>query len=242
MTQGVYRIVENSLAAKQVYRMVLEGETVAIRRPGQFVNIRLDGFYTRRPISVCDYDAHTFTLLYKVVGDSTEYMSGLAPGRELDILVGLGNGFDTGKSGDVPLILGGGLGAAPLYGLCGALLAEGKSPLVILGFNRAPEVLLADDFAALGADAILATADGSRGVKGFVIDAIAGREYTYFYACGPEPMLRAVNERAVGSGQFSFETRMGCGFGACMSCSCKTRFESKHICKDGPVFEREEIL
>lgn len=242
MIQGLYRIRENIPAAQGVYKMVLEGDTSAICAPGQFVNIRLDGFYTRRPISVCDYDSESITLMYKLAGEGTQYMSRLGRGCELDVLTGLGNGFDTSKSGPRPLLVGGGVGSAPLYGLCRALLSQGKLPAVIMGFKRAGEAMLTEEFFALGTEAYVTTEDGSMGEKGFVTDAMKAVEYTYLYVCGPSAMLRAVDAVALTDGQFSFEARMGCGFGACMSCSCKTRFGSKRICKDGPVFERKEIL
>lgn len=242
MKQDVYRITGNEPIAPGVYRMTLSGDTGAISTPGQFINIRLEGFYARRPISVCDWNDSTITIIYKRVGDGTEKMSRLPSGTALDILTGLGNGFNTAKSGEAPLLIGGGVGCAPLYCLCKRLLEEGKRPSVILGFNTAEEVLLREEFAGLGVPVTVTTADGSCGVRGFVSDAMPAGGYTYFYTCGPAAMFRAVNKRAVTSGQFSYEARMGCGFGACMACSCKTRFGAKRICKDGPVFEREEII
>lgn len=236
------KIISNTPAAEGVFRMILLAESNAMRVPGQFINIRLDGFYTRRPISVCDYDENGIWIFYKVVGDGTEVMSQMPAGANLNVLTGLGNGFDTKKSGHEPLLVGGGIGVSPLYGLCRRLLAEGKQPSVLLGFNRESEIILAEEFQALGVPVSITTVDGSAGRKGFVTDAMAELRYTYLYTCGPTPMLRAVNAAAKTSGQFSFEARMGCGFGACMSCSCKTLFGSKRVCKDGPVFEREEIL
>ena len=243
MKQVIFKIEKNECIAKNTYKMVLLGDTSGIGGCGQFVNIALEGYYLRRPISVCDYDADRLTLIYKAVGEGTEYMATLPAGHELDILVGLGNGYDTSKSGDAPLLLGGGVGVPPLYALCKKLIAEGKKPTVILGFNTAEEVFCREDFEALGARVLVATADGSVGTKGFVTDAMKEVEnYTYFYTCGPLPMLKAIYNATVTSGQFSFEERMGCGFGACMGCSCKTNFGNKRICKDGPVFEKEEIL
>ena len=223
--------------------MVLLGDTSGVTNCGQFVNIALDGLYLRRPISVCDYEDGVLTLIYKAVGEGTELMAGLEEGKELDILVGLGNGYDTNKSGDAPLLIGGGVGVPPLYALCKKLIGEGKKPTVILGFNTAEEVFCKEDFEALGAKVLVATADGSVGTRGFVTDAMRKLDaYTYFYTCGPLPMLKAVFGATATSGQFSFEERMGCGFGACMGCSCKTNFGNKRVCKDGPVFEKEEIL
>ena len=241
MKQGIYEIKSNVKIAKDVYRMVLAGDTSAITAPGQFVNILLEGKYLRRPISICDWDDNTITLIYKVVGSGTEQMATMQSGS-LDLLVGLGNGYNTEKCGDAPLLIGGGVGVPPLYGLCKALLAKGKKPQVVLGFNTAEEVFLKEEFEALGAAVTVATADGSMGVKGFVTTAMEALDYDYFYTCGPEPMFRAIEKAVAVSGQFSFEERMGCGFGACMGCSCKTKYGNKRICKDGPVLEREEII
>ncbi len=243
MKQVIYTIKENKEIAKNTYKMVLLGDTSGIGACGQFVNIALEGLYLRRPISVCDYEDGVLTLIYKAVGEGTELMAKLEAGKELDILVGLGNGYDTTKSGNAPLLVGGGVGVPPLYALCKKLISEGKKPTVILGFNSKEEVFYADEFASLGAKVLVATVDGSVGVKGFVTDAMKEcGDYTYFYTCGPTPMLKALYAATVTSGQFSFEERMGCGFGACMGCSCKTNFGNKRVCKDGPVFEKEEIL
>ncbi len=243
MKQVIFKIKENTPIAKNTYKMVLLGDTSGVTNCGQFVNIALEGLYLRRPISVCDYEDGTLTLVYKVVGEGTELMAKLAAGKELDILVGLGNGYDTKKSGDMPLLLGGGVGVPPLFALCKKLIGEGKKPTVILGFNTSDEVFYKEEFEALGATVLVATADGSVGTKGFVTDAMKELDtYTYFYTCGPMPMLKAIYAATNTSGQFSFEERMGCGFGACMGCSCKTNFGNKRVCKDGPVFEKEEIL
>ena len=242
MTQGIYTLLQNDPIATRVYRMVLEGDTSALQRPGQFVNIRLEGRYLRRPISVCDWTQYTITLIYKVVGGGTAQMSAMQPGQQLDVLVGLGNGFDIAKSGQAPLLVGGGVGVPPLYGLCKALRAQGKPVQVLLGFNTANEILYAQEFRDLGAQVLVTTADGSRGIPGFVTDALPGLSYSYFYTCGPMPMFRALEKAVVTGGQYSFEERMGCGFGACMGCSCKTKYGSKRISKDGPVLEREEIV
>ena len=242
MKDLIFKILDNKEIAKNTYEMVLEGDCTDIKC-GQFVNIALPGLYLRRPISVCDYKDGALTLIYKAVGEGTEMMKEFDEGTELDVLVGLGNGYDTTKSGSAPLLIGGGVGVPPLYALCKKLIAEGKEPTVILGFNTADEVFCVDDFKALGARVLVATADGSVGVKGFVTDAMRELDtYTYFYTCGPTPMLKAVFNATTTSGQFSFEERMGCGFGACMGCSCKTNFGNKRVCKDGPVFEKEEIL
>ena len=242
MKQSFFKIIENTQLTATVYKMKLSGDVSEITSPGQFVNIKIDGLYLRRPISVCDSENGVLTLIYKVVGKGTGKMAEMEAGTELDILTGLGNGYNTELSGDKPLLVGGGVGVPPLYMLAKKLIAEGKKVTVILGFNTKDEIFCEDDFKALGADVIVATADGSYGVKGFVTDALLGVEYTYFYTCGPEPMLKALYKATATSGQFSFEERMGCGFGACMGCSCKTITGYKRICKDGPVLEKEEIL
>ena len=221
--------------------MVLLGDCADIKC-GQFVNLKIEGFYLRRPISVCCVEKDNLTLIYKVVGEGTEVMAKMTRGEEILTLTGLGNGYDISKSGDKPLLVGGGAGVPPMYQLCRELVAQGKKPSVILGFNSSDEVFYEDEFKALGASVIVATADGSYGVKGFVTDAFDMVDYTYFYTCGPEPMLKAVYNKSNTSGQFSFEERMGCGFGACMGCSCKTKYGNKRICKDGPVLEKEEII
>jgi len=225
-----------------VYKMKLQGDVSDITSSGQFVNIKLDGLYLRRPISVCDCEGDMLTLIYKVVGKGTEQMAEMTAGEELNILTGLGNGYDVSLSGDRPLLLGGGVGVPPLYMLCKKLMAEGKNVSVVLGFNTKDEVFCEDDFKALGADVFVTTVDGSYGIKGFVTDAMKDIDYSYFYTCGPEPMLKAIFKASSTSGQFSFEERMGCGFGACMGCSCKTVTGYKRICKDGPVLKKEEIL
>ena len=241
MKQEIFEIKENKLLAPKVYRVTLAGDTSGISAPGQFVNIKLDDFFLRRPISVCDWGENSLTLIYKTVGDGTEALAKMRTGEKLDLLVGLGNGYSTEKSGLRPLLIGGGVGVPPLYALCKRLIGEGKKPRVILGFNTASEIFYKDEFRALGADVVVTTADGTSGIKGFVTEGMKDIEYTYIYACGPLPMLRAVNAAAQTGGQFSFEERMGCGFGACMGCSCKTKGGAKRICKDGPVLEREEI-
>ena len=242
MKQGIFKLINQEKIAKDIFRMVLAGDTSAITATGQFVNLLLDGKYLRRPISVCDWEEKTLTLIYKVVGAGTEQMSRMQAGEELDILSGLGNGYNTSKSGEKPLLIGGGVGVPPLYALCKKLISEGKKPQVVLGFNTAEEVFLAKEFEQLGADVTVATADGSMGVKGFVTTAMEQMDYDYFFTCGPEPMFRAIEKIAKTSGQYSFEERMGCGFGACMGCSCKTKYGNKRICKEGPVMEREEII
>ena len=241
MKQSVFTITKNTNLTSNVYIMTLKGDTQGIRC-GQFVNIQLDGLFLRRPISVCDCEGDVLTLIYKVVGRGTEKMSHMTEGESLDLLTGLGNGYNTTPSGDKPLLLGGGVGVPPLYMLCKKLISEGKHPTVILGFNKADEVFYENEFKALGADVIVCTADGSYGVKGFVTTAMEGIDYTYFFTCGPEPMLKAVYKATTTEGQMSFEERMGCGFGACMGCSCKTITGYKRICKEGPVMRKKEIL
>ena len=241
MKQGIFEIIDNIPIAKSVYKMRLRGDVSAIQNPGQFVNIKLEGKYLRRPISVCDAESDTLTIIYKVVGGGTEQMKNMQKGARLDVLTGLGNGYDTSLSGESPLLLGGGVGVPPLYMLSKKLISEGKNVSVILGFNTKEEVFSEEDFKKLGCRVTVTTADGSCGIKGFVTDALP-QDYTYFYTCGPEPMLRAVYGKTKTSGQFSFEERMGCGFGACMGCSCKTVTGYKRICKDGPVLLKEEIL
>lgn len=241
MKQSLFSIVSNTPLTDSVYKMVLSGDTSAITAPGQFVNIQLTGKFLRRPISVCDYDAQTLTIVYKVVGKGTEQMAAMAAGETLDILTGLGNGYDLAPAGDRPVLLGGGVGVPPLYHLAKQLLALGKEVTVVLGFNTASEIFYEKEFQALGCKVFVTTVDGSYGKKGFVTDALP-ENYTYFYTCGPEPMLKAVYRTTNTSGQMSFEQRMGCGFGACMGCSCKTLTGNKRICKEGPVMRKEEIL
>lgn len=242
MNRGIYTVKENRALTDSVFLMKLEGDTSSITAPGQFINISLDGFYLRRPISICDYDDKEITIIYKTVGEGTLAMSRLAAGAELDVLCGLGNGFDVSKCGEKPVLIGGGVGVPPLYNLCKKLISLGKNVTVILGFNTNSEIFYKDEFSALGADVIVTTVDGSCGVKGFVTDALINIDYDYFYTCGPMPMFRAIEKTASAGGQYSFEERMGCGFGACMGCSCKTKYGNKRICKDGPVLDREEIV
>ena len=242
MKDTIFELTECKLIAKNTYLWRLRGDISDITAPGQFVNIKLSGFYLRRPISVCDADADTLTLIFKAVGAGTEAMAKMTPGNMLPILTGLGNGYNTERSGDRPLLIGGGAGVPPMYMLAKKLIAQGKAPTVVLGFNTREEVFFEEEFAALGARVIVATADGSYGIRGFVTDAMTEVDYTYFYTCGPMPMLRAVNTKTVTDGEFSFEERMGCGFGACMGCSCKTKYQNKRICRDGPVLTKEEIV
>ena len=242
MKQEILTVLSNDALTKSVYRMRLAGSLSSFTRPGQFCDIRVPGFYLRRPISVCDIEGDTLTLLYKVVGHGTEAMAAMTPGTKLDVLCGLGNGYDVSLSGESPMLLGGGVGIPPLYGLAKSLLAEGKEVTAILGFNTAEEIFFADEFRSLGVCVTVTTADGSAGVRGFVTDALPAA-YSYVYTCGPVPMLRAVYEKTVTSGQFSFEARMGCGFGACMGCSMKTADGGyKRVCREGPVFRKEEIV
>ena len=242
MKQGIYEILSNAPLTKDVWRMELGGDTAAITAPGQFVNVKLNGFFLRRPISICDYDDGKIVIIYKVVGKGTAAMSLMQKGECLDLLTGLGNGYELTKAGEQPLLLGGGVGVPPLYRLAKDLLAKGKQVSVILGFNTKSEIFYENEFRALGADVTVTTVDGSYGTKGFVTDAMAGKDYSYFYTCGPEPMLKAIFRAAKTSGQLSFEERMGCGFGACMGCSCKTVTGNKRICKEGPVLVKEDII
>ena len=242
MKQVIFEILSNEALTRDVYRMVLSGVTSAITAPGQFVEIALPGKFLRRPISVCDWAENSLTLIYKVVGHGTEQMAALPAGTELDVLTGLGNGYDTTLSGENPVLVGGGVGVPPLYALCKKLIAEGKKPRVILGFNQESEIFLAKEFEALGVPTHIATADGSVGTRGFVTDVLKNLHYSYFYSCGPMPMFRAMEAVVTTSGQYSFEERMGCGFGACMGCSIQTKSGAKRVCKDGPVFLREEVF
>lgn len=240
--QNNYQILSNVALTNDVYKMVLGGDTRwYITTPGQFINIRLEGKFLRRPISVCDYDDKSITIIYKIVGEGTEQLSKLESGEVLDVLTGLGNGYDITKS-TKPLLIGGGVGVPPMYNLAKALLADGQKPTVVLGFNTKSEIFYEDEFKALGCNTLVTTVDGSYGIKGFVTDAMTDLDYDYFYTCGPLPMFKAVYNATGTSGQFSFEERMGCGFGACMGCSCKTKYGNKRICKDGPVLVKEEII
>ncbi len=239
--QNKYKILSNDALTDDVYKMVLGGDTQYITAPGQFLNIQLDGKFLRRPISVCDYSDDTITIIYKVVGDGTEQMSHLAVGEVLDVLTGLGNGYDISKS-TKPLLIGGGVGVPPMYNLAKALIKDGQKVSVVLGFNTGKEIFYEQEFKALGCDTYVTTVDGSYGIQGFVTDAMKDIDYDYFYTCGPLPMFKAVYNATETSGQFSFEERMGCGFGACMGCSCKTKYGNKRICKDGPVLVKEEII
>lgn len=242
MKQVFFEVDINRPLTEDVYEMVLLGDTSGITNCGQFVNLKIDGQYLRRPISVCDYTDASLTLIYKVVGEGTQKMSDYKKGKKIDVLVGLGNGYDISLSGERPLLIGGGVGVPPMYNLCKKLIAGNVKPTVILGFNNKNEVFYEKEFKLLGADVIITTVDGSYGEKGFVTEVIDKINYTYFYTCGPMPMFKAIEKVAKGSGEFSFEERMGCGFGACMGCSCKTKYGNKRICVDGPVLKREEII
>ncbi|MBE6926810.1 MAG: dihydroorotate dehydrogenase electron transfer subunit [Ruminococcaceae bacterium] len=241
MQKSVFKIVSNQPLTENVYKMVLSGDVSHITAPGQFVNIQLSGLYLRRPISVCDIEGDKLTIIYKAVGKGTRQMASMTEGN-LDILTGLGNGYDLSLSGEKPVLLGGGVGVPPMYLLAKKLIQEGKKVQVILGFNTKSEVFYENEFKKLGCDVTVTTVDGSYGKRGFVTDVLQDMDYSYFYTCGPEPMLRAVYKASKTSGQMSFEKRMGCGFGACMGCSCKTITGYKRICKEGPVMHKEEIL
>ena len=242
MKQSIFTVVSNIALTDNVYKMVLQGDVSAVNAPGQFVNIQLEGLYLRRPISVCDLDGDKLTIIYKAVGKGTEQMSRMVAGEKLDVLTGLGNGYDLSLSGEKPVLLGGGVGVPPMYLLAKELLKQGKKVSVILGFNTKSEIFYEQEFKKLGCDVTVTTVDGSYGTKGFVTTALEAMDYSYFYTCGPEPMLKAVYKASNTSGQMSFEKRMGCGFGACMGCSCKTLTGYKRICKEGPVMKKEEIL
>ena len=242
MKQVFYEITGNARIAQDVYRMTLKGDTSPLTAPGQFINILIDGKFLRRPISVCDWDENGLTIIYKVVGHGTEIMSRMQAGEVLDTLSGLGNGFDPSKGGEMPLLIGGGVGVPPMYYLAKKLIAAGKKPEIVVGFNTESEIFGVEFFEALGLNVTVTTVDGSRGIKGFVTNALETLDYDYICTCGPEPMLKALYRATECSGQYSFEERMGCGFGACMGCSCKTVTGYKRICKDGPILEKEEIL
>ncbi|MBP3550537.1 MAG: dihydroorotate dehydrogenase electron transfer subunit [Alistipes sp.] len=244
MQRVILTVTKNEALTPLIYKMQLAGDVSGVTRAGQFVEIALDGLYLRRPISVCNYDEGELTIIYKVVGKGTDLMSQMAEGTQLDVLTGLGNGFDTEHECNKPLLVGGGVGVPPLYRLTRDLIAQGKEVTVVLGFNTESEIFYAEEFEALGAKVILATADGSVGVKGFVTDAIRERrvEADYFYSCGPLPMLKALCNSLEISGEVSLEERMGCGFGICMGCSIHTTKGAKRVCKDGPVFKKEEVI
>lgn len=241
MKDGLFTVSENAALAKNVFRMRLCGDTSAVTRPGQFVNIRIDGLYLRRPLSVCDISGDELTVIYKVVGIGTEKLSRTEPGAKLQMMTGLGNGFDISSAGENPVLIGGGSGIPPLYLLAKHLISAGIPVHVILGFNSCDEIFYENEFKALGCSVDVTTLDGSYGIKGYVTDA-AVSDFSYFYTCGPESMLRAVYEKLQCSGQLSFDRRMGCGFGACMGCSCKTITGGKRICREGPVLYKEEII
>ncbi len=242
MKQGIFEITLNTPLNQLVYKMVLKGDVSAITNAGQFINIKIEGLFLRRPISVCDLESDSVTIIYKVVGKGTERLSQMRVGDKLDVLIGLGNGYNLTLSGDKPVLIGGGVGVPPMYLLAKRLIEKGVKPTVILGFNSKDEIFYEKEFAGLGLDVLVTTVDGSYGIKGFVTDALKEINYTYFYTCGPEPMLKAIYKASQTSGQMSFEERMGCGFGACMGCSCKTLTGNKRICKEGPVMTKEEII
>ena len=244
MKQGLFSITQNEKIAQSVYKMRLSGDTSAIKKAGQFVNIKLDGFFLRRPISVCDYTAEELLIIYKVVGKGTEKMSAMEKGEQLDILTGLGNGYDLTVKTEKPVLVGGGVGVPPLYKLSKELKNQGKRVSVLLGFNSEKEIFFEEEFKEIADRVLICTADGSYGIKGFVTDAVKDIDFDYFFTCGPEPMFKALEstiDKGI-SGQLSFEQRMGCGFGACMGCSCKTLTGNKRICREGPVLFREEII
>lgn len=240
MKNALLTVEENTPLTSNVMRMRLKGD-IGPNRPGQFAELKLDGFFLRRPISVCDAEGDTLTIIYKAVGRGTEAMREIAPGQKLDVLCGLGNGYDLSAAGEAPLLIGGGVGVPPIYMLAKELIKEGKKVSVVLGFNTKEEVFYEEEFRALGASVTVATADGSLGVKGFVTDALP-EGCDSFFACGPLPMLKALCRAVSLPGQLSLEERMGCGFGACMGCSIETKSGAKRVCREGPVFDREELL
>ena len=241
MKQGIFTVTENSPLTARVSRLILQGDVSAIRRPGQFVQLKLEGLYLRRPFSVCDRDSDSFTVLFETVGKGTEKLRNIKTDTKLDVLTGLGNGFDPDAGGDIPLLIGGGTGLSPLYWLAKELLNRKKRPTALLGFNTVSDVFYADAFRSLGLETVVTTVDGSYGIRGFVTDAMA-REHSGFYTCGPEAMMKAVCASTDMPGQLSLDRRMGCGFGACMGCTVKTKNGLRRICKDGPVLSREEVL
>ena len=236
-------VAELTPLTKDVYSMTLKGECSDIERPGRFINITVPGFYLRRPISISSWNEKELTIVFRVVGGGTAELAAMEEGTKLDVLMPLGNGFDISSLGDYvrnPVITGGGIGVPPMYGLAKEMVEKGISPDVILGFNTADEIIMADDFRELGIEPVITTVDGSAGIKGFVTDAMKDKAYDYAFACGPAPMLKAVYD-IVPDGQFSFEARMACGFGACMGCTMETVTGYKRVCKDGPIFYKEEI-
>lgn len=242
MKTGIFKILTNKKIAKNTYEWVLEGDISDITNPGQFVNIKLDGFYLRRPISVCEAKDGKLTLIFKVVGDGTAKMAEAKPGDEFDVMTGLGNGYELSRAGNKPLLIGGGAGVPPMYMTARLLTEAGKTVKVILGFGTKDEIFYKEEFEKLGCEVYVTTVDGSYGTRGFVTDAMAELDYSYFYTCGPEPMLKAIYDKSASDGEFSFEERMGCGFGACMGCTCETKYKYKRICRDGPVLTKEEIV
>ncbi len=240
--RGKFIVESNSALCEGIYRMTLSGNTEYIKAAGEFVNIELSGKYLRRPISVCDVEEGLLTIVYKIFGDGTKQMSEMSVGTELDILTGLGNGFSLDNNSQRPLLVGGGVGIPPLYNLAKRLIAKGVKPTLLLGFNTASQAFLIDELAALGVDIVTTTVDGSMGVKGLITAALPTIDFDYTYSCGPIPMLKALSDATECSGEFSFEERMGCGFGACVGCTCKTKYGYKRICKDGPVLKKEEIV
>ena len=241
MRDNRYTVVKNEEIAPGTYYMTIAGDTSQIKDPGQFINIKIDGLYLRRPMSICSYDEESMSIIYKVVGKGTEAMSRMPAGDSFDALSPLGNGFDTEKIPEGALLIGGGAGAMPIYTLAMILRDKGKKPHVIIGFNREEEIFFADEFRDLGVELTIATMDGSVGVKGTVVDAMEKANRPYVCVCGPDPMMKAVAEHSSG-GQFDLGARMACGFGACMGCTVITKSGPKRVCKDGPIFDQEEII
>lgn len=247
---GEFRILSNDRVATGTYELRLEGPVAGLTTPGQFVTIEIPGFYLRRPFSVADWSEQTLRLFYKVVGDGTEALSTMQEGK-LSVMTGLGNGFDVhAAETKKPVLIGGGVGIPPLFGLAKRLVNMDKTPLVLLGFNRADELFLVEGFEEIGADVRVATVDGSVGTEGFVttlfeqaIDAI-GPDAAYVYTCGPMPMFQTLAKemnRLGMDGCFSLEERMGCAVGICMGCSIETTEGMRRVCKEGPVFSKEVL-
>ena len=242
MREVNFNITENRPLTQKVNLLRMTGDTAGIDRPGQFVILSIPGLFLRRPFSVCDRDENSFTLLVERVGEGTSVLQDLPVGSSLSVLTGLGNGFTAGSSGDKPLLIGGGSGLSPLFWLARELTAQGKQPTVLLGFKTAADIYFQEEFCALGICPVLFTEDGSAGRKGLVTEALPEIDCSMFYACGPEGMLRAICEATSAPGELAFDVRMGCGFGVCMGCSRPTVNGRKRVCKDGPVFRKEEIL
>lgn len=245
--QGVLTIISKTQLCSDVYEMVLQGKEASyVSNPGQFINIKLNDSlqpYLRRPMSISDYSDDTITIVFRVVGEGTKILKEKQVGDQLDCLIGLGNGFEV-KKDHKAILIGGGLGTPPLYKLGKELVKQGVEVTTVLGFNSKENVFYEDKFKELG-NCYIATMDGSVGQKGTVVDVInqVGLTFDTYYTCGPEPMLKALVKEYPDNGQLSFEARMGCGFGACMGCSCKVKEKPyKRICVEGSVLSSSEVI